>query len=78
VVRAKNYAALRHFHTRIYRAGNTAGVDVSGMRSDTSDGGDARVLKWKGILPNIAQQFVGAGWIESAGDGGNSNCERHG
>src|SRR5712692_10110858 len=85
VVGAENHAARGDFQARIHCASHTAGVDVSRMGSDASDGGDAagldrslaRSLARRSVFPNVAQQFVSAARIKPAGDGRSSYSGRH-
>src|SRR5260370_32503567 len=72
VVGAKNHAALGDFQARIHSACDRAGVDVSRMGNDASEGGDAAGLDWRSVFSNLAQQLFSAARIKPAGDGGSS------
>src|ERR1700686_1397426 len=77
VIRAENYATFWNLQFRIDRARDRAGVNVSRMRSDTTDGGegsgDGRSVAPGSVGQNVAQQFVSAARIKLAGNGGSSH-----
>src|ERR1700676_1160349 len=77
VIRAENYATFWNLQFRIDRARDRAGVNVSRMRSDTTDGGDGSgygsSVALGSVSQNVAQQFVSAARIKLAGNGGSSH-----
>src|SRR5258706_13874900 len=78
---AETPAAWGYYRAQIDGARHSAGVDVSRMWGDASDGGDASGLSWSLVrrskLPNIAQQFFSAAGIKPASDSRGSYAGSH-
>jgi len=77
VIGAENHAALRDFQPRVHRASDTTGVDISCVRSYTSDSSDAAIDSRRSKSANLAQQRIGAVRVKSAGNGGSSYIGSH-
>src|SRR5271165_3582524 len=72
VIRAENDAVPGNFYPRINRPRNRARVNISRMRSDATDGGDAIIFRPCSVAANVAQQFLGTPWIKSASHSGSA------
>jgi hypothetical protein len=77
VIRTENHAVLRNFDRRIHRAGDSARIDITRMRSYAPDRPCHRPRVRRNIFAEVAQQLVSPRRIKPASHRRSSQTGSH-
>jgi hypothetical protein len=77
VIGTENDYAVRDFEARVHGSGHVAGVHVSGVRGNATDGGDTARFFSRCVFLNRLAEFFSAAGIELTRDGRRSYGGSH-